>query len=419
MTKKEINEIKSLFDTIQDCGILTLAGCYVDGEKKKVKTFNEMFYNIPEEEMYKYLEIFRKTLSGTPGKNLVDASFVSKDDGSKDLGKESGKGLLKLLRDTELKDEALLDSFYDKVIENYNYVGNYLILLIYQAYDVPGTTSDGIEMDDASEEVFKYILCSICPMKLTKPGLGFDDTVGEIHTLKQIFAVELPENGFLFPEFNERSADDNAVLYSSRRTDYMQDALLSNVLDVTMTLPAKQQKDGFTELVTDVLGEESNFETILSIQENLRETIRDKKNEAAGETVFLDKNTMRNVFEKSGVSDERLNRFDKKYDEQFDMKKIRDRQIDSEIVDETMEVSGTGRREAAPMVKIDEKLFADNVAPVRNIEVRNSNMVLRVNTKHTDIIDTRVIDGRKCLVIELTDDMTVNGIPVAEGTVSK
>ena len=215
--------------------------------------------------MYKYLEIFRKTLSGTPGKNLVDASFVSKDDGSKDLGKESGKGLLKLLRDTELKDEALLDSFYDKVIENYNYVGNYLILLIYQAYDVPGTTSDGIEMDDASEEVFKYILCSICPMKLTKPGLGFDDTVGEIHTLKQIFAVELPENGFLFPEFNERSADDNAVLYSSRRTDYMQDALLSNVLDVTMTLPAKQQKDGFTELVTDVLGEESNFETILSI----------------------------------------------------------------------------------------------------------------------------------------------------------
>ncbi|HCA21761.1 MAG TPA: DUF4317 domain-containing protein, partial [Lachnospiraceae bacterium] len=141
MTKKEINEIKSLFDTIQDCGILTLAGCYVDGEKKKVKTFNEMFYNIPEEEMYKYLEIFRKTLSGTPGKNLVDASFVSKDDGSKDLGKERGKGLLKLLRDTELKDEALLDSFYDKVIENYNYVGNYLILLIYQAYDVPGTTS--------------------------------------------------------------------------------------------------------------------------------------------------------------------------------------------------------------------------------------------------------------------------------------
>ena len=199
----------------------------------------------------------------------------------------------------------------------------------------------------------------------------------------------------------------------------MQDALLSNVLDVTMTLPAKQQKDGFTELVTDVLGEESNFETILSIQENLRETIRDKKNEAVGETVFLDKNTMRNVFEKSGVSDERLNRFDKKYDEQFDMKKIRDRQIDSEIVDETMEVSGTGRRKAAPMVKIDEKLFADNVAPVRNIEVRNSNMVLRVNTKHTDIIDTRVIDGRKCLVIELTDDMTVNGIPVAEGTVSK
>ncbi len=419
MTKKEINEIKSLFDTIQDCNILTLAGCYVDGEKKKVKTFNEMFYNIPQEEMYKYLEIFRRTLSGTPGKNLMDAAFVGRDDADENTGNDKGRGLLRLLKDTELKDEALLESFYDKVIENYNYVGNYLILLIYQAYDVPGATTDGIEMDDASEEVYKYILCSICPMKLTKPGLGFDDTVGEIHTLKQIFAVEFPENGFLFPEFNERSSDDNAVLYSSRRTDYMQDAFLSNVLDVTMTLPAKQQKEGFTDLVSEVLGEESDIETVLSLQENLRETIRDRKNEAAGETVFLDKNTMRNVFEKSGVSEERLNHFDRKYDEQFDMKKIRDRQVDSEIADDNMEVGGTDGKAYVPKVKIDEKLFADNIAPVRNIEVRNSNMVLRVNTKHTDIIDTRVIDGRKCLVIELTDDMTVNGIPVADGNAVK
>jgi len=199
----------------------------------------------------------------------------------------------------------------------------------------------------------------------------------------------------------------------------MQDAFLSNVLDVTMTLPAKQQKEGFTDLVSEVLGEESDIETVLSLQENLRETIRDRKNEAAGETVFLDKSTMRNVFEKSGVSEERLNHFDRKYDEQFDMKKIRDRQVDSEIADENMEVGGTDGKAYVPKVKIDEKLFADNIAPVRNIEVRNSNMVLRVNTKHTDIIDTRVIDGRKCLVIELTDDMTVNGIPVADGNAVK
>ena len=390
MTKKEINEIKSLFDTIQDCGILKLAGCYVNGDKEKVKTFNESFYNLPEEEMYKYLEIFRKTLSGTPGKNLLDMKFVNPEDG----GNDQGSGLLRELKKTELKDNSVLERFYDKVIETYNYVGNYLILLIHQNYDIPGMTTDGIEMDDASDEVYSYILCSICPMKLTKPGLGFDDDLGEIHTLRQIFAVELPDNGFLYPSFNDRSSDDNEILYSSRRTDVLQDRFLEGVLNVTATLPAKQQKEGFNEFVSEVLGDESSFETVLSIQENLKETVDNRKSESSGETVFLDKDAMRSVFEKSGVSDDKLASFDRKFDEQFDMKKLSENETE------------------APTIKVEEKLFADSVAPIRNFEVRNKNMVLRVSSKHTDIIDTKVIDGKKCLVIELTEDMTVNGIPV-------
>ena len=411
MTKKEINEIKSLFDTIQDCGITKLAGCYVNGEKTKVKTFSDSFYNLPEEEMYKYLEIFRKTLSGTPGKNLMDMEFVDSENESSD----TGKGLLQKLRKSELKDEKLLEDFYDKVIETYNHVGNYLILLIHQAYDVPGVTTDGIEMDDASDEVYSFILCSICPMKLTKPGLGFDDDLGEIHTLRQIFAVELPDNGILFPAFNERSSDDNAILYSSRKTDVLQDAFLEKVLDVTAALPAKQQKEGFTEFVSEVLGDESTFDTLLSIQENLKQTVDDRKTELAGETVFLDKDAMRGVFEKSGVSGERLEVFDKKFDEQFDMKRIREKQLETKIADEDMEVEGSAsaiNQDYVPNIKVEEKLFSDNVAPVRSIEVRNKKMVLRVNSKNTDIIKTRMIDGKKCLVIELTEDLTVNGIPV-------
>ena len=412
MTKKEINEIKSLFDTIQDCGITRLAGCYVNGDKAKVKTFSESFYNLPEEEMYKYLEIFRKTLSGTPGKNLQDMNFVNPESDSSSSGKE----LLQKLRKSELRDDATLEDFYDKVISSYDYVGNYLILLIHQSYDIPGMTTDGIEMDDASDEVYSYVLCSICPMKLTKPGLGFDDDLGEIHTLRQIFAVELPDNGFLFPAFNDRSTDENAILYSSRKTDSLQSAFLENVLDVSATLPAKQQKEGFNEFVSEVLGEESSFETVLSIQENLKETVNNKKSELAGETVFLDKTAMRDVFEKSGVSGEKLQVFDKKFDEQFDMKKIRKKQIGEEDEDYSNDSAASGdtmgRSSYVPNIKVEEKLFADNVAPVRNIEVRNKNMVLRVSSKHTDIIDTRIIDGKKCLVIELTEDLTVNGIPV-------
>ena len=424
MIKKEINEIKALYDTIQDCSILRLAGCYVNGEKTKVKTFNEAFYNLPEEEMYKYLEIFRKTLSGTPGKNLLDMSFTEADEaeGASESGSEGtsegsagnglGRALLQKIRKSELKDDEILQTFYDSVISNYSYVGNYLILMIYQAYDVPGMTTDGIENDDASDEVYSYILCSICPMKLTKPGLGFDETVGEIHTLRQIFAVDLPETGFLFPAFNDRSTDDSMLLYSTRRTDHIQDLFLENVLRVSATLPAKQQKEGFTEFVSEILGNDSSFETVLAVQENLREAVSTKKNDLNGETVFLDKEAVRNVFEKSGVSREKLEVFDRKFDEQFDMQLLHDRQVEAQIASGDLDVEGTTANSYVPKVKVEEKLFADNVAPVRNFEVRNKNMVLRVSSKHTDIIDTRIIDGKKCLVIELTDDLTVNGIPV-------
>ncbi len=374
MNKKEINEIKSLFDTVQDAGIRRLAGCYVNGEKQKVKTFVDAFLNLPEEEMYKYLEIFRRTFSGTQGKNLLDMSFDEKD------GVSEGRTLLKRLRDSDLDDEEALNEFFDKVIANYEYVGNYLILLINQDYDVPNITTDGIEMEDASEEVYRYILCSICPMKLTKPGLGFDDDLGEIHTLKQIFAVDLPDTGFLFPAYNDRSSDEDAALYFTRKTDEQQEKLLENVLNLSFTIPAKQQKEDFTGLVNEVLGDEKSFETVFAIQENLKEAVKNKKQEAPGETVVIDRKEIKNIFEDSGVSEEKLKTFDEKYEKRFDR----------------------------------EEIVAENVAPVRNFEVKNANMVLRVSSKRTDIIETKIVDGKKCLVIELTDDLTVNGIPVKD-----
>jgi len=145
MIKQEINEIKKLF-TPKNCSITRICGCYVDGEKEKKTTFGQSFLALPEEEMYKYFEILRKTLSGSLGKNLLTLEFPLKTE-------EPGgtQEFLLKLRDSKLKDENLLNTFYDKIIESYYYVGNFLILLIHDVYDVPGKTSDGLEMDDASD----------------------------------------------------------------------------------------------------------------------------------------------------------------------------------------------------------------------------------------------------------------------------
>ena len=265
MIKKEINEIKSQY-TLEECGILRLCGCYVNGDKEKVARFNQTFLNLPEEEKHKYFDIFRKTLSGTPGKNLLDMRFTM--DSYADGG---ARTFLYQLRDSELKDDALLEKFYDKVIESYSHPGNYLILLINQVYDVPGRTSDGIDMEDASDEVYSYLLCSICHVSLSKPGLGYFEEDHAFHDQQQNHMVDLPDIGFLFPAFNNRSEDGEGVLYYSKDANAFEQLFLAQVLNCEVPLSAGSQKENFQVLVEETLGEECNYETIKNIHENLNE----------------------------------------------------------------------------------------------------------------------------------------------------
>ncbi|MDD3240420.1 MAG: DUF4317 domain-containing protein [Lachnospira sp.] len=375
MIRKEINEIKSQY-TLADCAILKMAGCYVDGEKNKVTKIDETFLNIPEEEKHKYFEIFKKTLSGTPGKNLIDMQFTLDsyaDDGA--------RSFLYKLRDSELKDEALLDEFYDKVISSYYYPGNYLILLIHQVYDVPGKTSDGIEMEDASDEVYNYMLCSICHVSLSKPGLGYSETDNAFHNQIQNHMVDAPDIGFLFPAFNDRSEDGEKVLYYSKDADDFQQGFLGSVLDCEVPLPAGNQKETFQTLVTETLGEECDYETIKNIHENLNEMIDENKGNPA--PVALDKTEVKNLLEKSGVKEERLQNFEEHFEQ------------------------AAGE---------NGKLLATNITETRKFEVKTPDVVVKINPDKTELVETRIIDGKQCLVIQIDERLEVNGISVNPNT---
>ncbi len=376
MTRKELNEIKSQY-TLEDCGILRLCGCYVDGERNKITQFNENFLNLPEEEKHKYFDIFKKTLSGTPGKNLVDMKFNV--DAYAD---EGARTFLMNLRDSGLKDDRLLDEFYDRIINNYNYVGNYLILLINQVYDIPAVTTDNIEMEDASDEVYSYILCSICHVNLSKPGLGYDEEDNNFHDKKQNHMVDVPDVGFLFPAFNKRSADEDMTLFYTKDVSEFEDGLIDCLLDCAVPLPAKQQKETFTSLVSEALGEEADLEVVKNIHENLERIIEEKKQESPA-PVMLDKTEMKDLLEKSGVKEERLENFE----EHFEM--------------------AAGEH---------GKLVASNVSSGKKFEVKTPDVVIKINSDKTDIVSTQVIDGRQCLVIQIDERLEVNGISVNPDT---
>ena len=376
MTRKELNEIKSQY-TLEDCGILRLCGCYVDGERNKITQFNENFLNLPEEEKHKYFDIFKKTLSGTPGKNRVDMKFNV--DAYAD---EGARTFLMNLRDSGLKDDRLLNEFYDRIINNYSYVGNYLILLINQVYDIPAVTTDNIEMDDASDEVYSYILCSICHVNLSKPGLGYDEEDNNFHDKKQNHMVDVPDVGFLFPAFNKRSADEDMTLFYTKDVSEFEDGLIDCLLDCAVPLPAKQQKETFTSLVNEALGEEADLEIVKNIHENLEQIIEEKKQESPA-PVMLDKTEMKDLLEKSGVKEEKLENFE----EHFEM--------------------AAGEH---------GKLVASNVSSGKKFEVKTPDVVIKINSDKTDIVSTQVIDGRQCLVIQIDERLEVNGISVNPDT---
>ena len=376
MTRKELNEIKSQY-TLEDCGILRLCGCYIDGERNKITQFNENFLNLPEEEKHKYFDIFKKTLSGTPGKNLVDMKFNV--DAYAD---EGARTFLMNLRDSGLKDDRLLNEFYDRIINNYSYDGNYLILLINQVYDIPAVTTDNIEMEDASDEVYSYILCSICHVNLSKPGLGYDEEDNNFHDKKQNHMVDVPDVGFLFPAFNKRSADEDMTLFYTKDVSEFEDGLIDCLLDCAVPLPAKQQKETFTSLVNEALGEEADLEIVKNIHENLEQIIEEKKQESPA-PVMLDKTEMKDLLEKSGVKEEKLENFE----EHFEM--------------------AAGEH---------GKLVASNVSSGKKFEVKTPDVVIKINSDKTDIVSTQVIDGRQCLVIQIDERLEVNGISVNPDT---
>ncbi|HSP47609.1 MAG TPA: DUF4317 family protein, partial [Clostridiaceae bacterium] len=199
MKKRDILEIKKRLKK-DYCTFSKLCGCYVNGEKFILTKFRESFLNLEEAEYHKYLEIAKSVLSGTVGNNLLELNFPV----GGDLINERQVSLMQL-KSSQLKDDDLLDEFYQLVIDSYEYTGNFIILLFHDAYDVLTRTKDNIKLDE-SEEVFEYVLCAICPMSLSEPGLSYSEEENKIRARSRDWGVDAPTNGFMFPAFIDRGS---------------------------------------------------------------------------------------------------------------------------------------------------------------------------------------------------------------------
>ena len=371
MNKKEVLEIRKQYKP-EDCTITRICGCYVDGNKEIVAQSRDAFLSLPDEEIFKYLTIFRQTLSGTIGKNLINLEFP--------LAQEMPGGTQNFflrLRDSKLQDEALINEFYQEIIENYNYGENYYIILIHAAYDIPGRALDGSEMFDASDEVYEYILCSICPVHLSKEGLCYNPQTNHMENRIRDWIVEAPEKGFLFPTFTDRRSDIHSLLYFSKQAENLQPEFIENTLGCVFPMSAGSQKSTFQAVVMNTLGEECDYDIVRNIHDNLNELVEDAKNEP--DLPILSKPEIKRLLSESGVSEERMESFDANFDY----------------------IAGEKAEFLAPLI-----------TETRKFHISTPDIVIKVNPERADLVETKVIDGRPCLVIEMNDQVEVNGVQI-------
>ena len=282
--------------------------------------------------------------------------------------------LLRLLG-SRLTDDALLEEFYEKIIHSYSYGENYYIILIHAAYDIPRRAEDGTELFDASDDTYEYLLCSICPVKLSKAGLCYNAEKNSIEDRNRDWLVEAPEAGFLFPAFNDRNTDLHSMLYYTKNPEALQPALMEEFFGCQTPLSARGQKETFQELLTEALGESCDYETVVNIHENLNELIEEKKDLPDPPT--LTKPEVKNLLLQSGVSEETMEHFE----EQFDIT--------------------AGEK---------TEFLATNLTSTKTMEVRTPDVIVKVSPEKAALLETRIIDGRSYLLIQIDDQVEVNGV---------
>ena len=424
MNKKEVLELKRRFKK-EAATFTRVCGCYVDGNHNKVCKFGNTFLNLEEDEFYKYLEIANKALFGTIGNNLLELKFPIEEE---EVG--GRQHILMALRASKLEDENLLDTFYDLVIDTYDHAGNYLIVLFHDAYDVMSRTSDNNNLDE-SEEVYEYLICAICPVDLSKPGLGFLEEEHRIGPRVRDWVVGAVDTAFLFPAFNDRSTDIHSTLFYTKNTKEPHSEFMANGLGCGIERTATEQKMAFHSIVRNVLGAEDEHtdDVLLDLQQNLSDMIDEyAETHDDDEDVFLlDKEVVTKLLADSEISEEKAAKIEKSVDEAFGEKPpAAENVIDSKaLVQNELRVEKMALEDQVGTLTVqlnekDEALaertsqLIEKQEEIDNYiaETKTYDVVLRVKPEKASQIKSQVINGQKCLVIPMDEDehATINGV---------
>ncbi len=373
MNEKEIAELRRRLKPDKS-NITHVYGCYVNEKQEIVSNFDQPISLMPEEEAEKLLATLKRTLSGALGKNLLDITFTTQQ-----VVDSEEHRLLMALRNTALKDPEPMQAFFQRVIQTNVLEGNYLILLAHDTYDVPYRSSDGDRQDDASSEVFSYILCAVCPVKETKPALSYYLSENTFRNCRIDWLVAAPELGFLFPAFDDRSANLYNALYYTRDAAENHQSFVDAVFQSELPMPAQAQKETFQSILEETLETECSLGVVQAVHGKFNDLLEEHKANKAPEPLLVSRQEVKTILQSCGISEEHTQAFEGQCAAEFGE---------------------------------DAALSPSNLMDVKQFELRTPDVTIRVNPQRSDLIETRLIDGKKYILIRAEEEVEVNGVPI-------
>ena len=374
MNDKEIGEIRRHLRRDRS-NMTNIYGCYVNSQKEIITEFSQSLGIMPENEAEKYFALLKRTLSGGLGKNLIDITFKT----SQVAGSPEHK-LLMDLRDCKLKDDELRRSFYQKIIDSVTFEDNYLILLGCETYDVPFKSKDDSFQKDQSEESYTFMICSVCPVKQTKPNLHYVAEEKLFHDGAMAQMVSAPQLGFLFPAFDNRSTNIYNALFYSKDIKEGHDAFIESVFNTPVPKPAYEQKKSSEALLTTALDDECSMDVVQEVHNQLCQRIELHKEAKVADPLLISKEEVKEVLTGCGVSEEHVAKFSVDYDEVFGF---------------------------------EAELHPNNIIDTKHFEIKTPDVSIKVAPDRSDLIETRIIGGVKYIMICADENVEVNGVNIS------
>ena len=372
MNIKEISELRRRFK-IERSNISRIRGALINEKKEIISRFDQSLNLMSEEEAESVLSILKKTLSGSLNKNLIDISFTNQQ-----ILDSSEHKMLSSLKNSSLSDDNAFEELIESIRASHKSEGNYIIILGCDSYDVPSYSSDGNKKED-STEIYSYIVCAICPLTMTGSTLGYRLTENAIKNNIPDWVIGSPDAGFIFPAFDGRKTNIYNTLFYNRDKKDNRAELIDALFHREAPIAVSVQKQLFSNIFRDTIAEDCSIEVVKEVQEQISQLVEEHKASKDPEPLTVSRSTVSDILKECGIENEKVSQFEAQFDMSFGEK---------------------------------ASVSPENILDVKRLEVTTPEVSIKLSSEMSELIETRIIDGQKFIMIRADGIVEVNGVEI-------